>query len=1053
MKMNTKRNNSSRSSMETSTVEERDVEETVLDALRQYGYNVMCGPHTSLEDTVRESSKRGTLLLEDRLRGALVKLNQQLPKEAIEDAHNQLRSVTEGNLMQRNRTMHDMLVNGVSVEYSMGEGRIIGAQVKVVDFHNPTNNDWLVVSQLKVEENGKRKRPDVVIFLNGLPVTVLELKSPTRKSATLQSGYMQLKNYQEDVPSLFVSNLLMVVSDGIDARFGVIGAGFEWFKPWREINVELQQQNSDGLQVVTMIKELLRKERLLHFMQNFVVFDEADGVSIVKKAAGYHQFYAVEMAVRATRKAMGYEKEDSKGVKYRNLVNADRRVGVVWHTQGSGKSLTMLIYAGCIIRLPEFENPTIVVITDRNDLDDQLFSTFAHCKNILRQVPQQAETRGNLRKLLDVEAGGVIFTTIQKYFPGVDEDRHPVLSNRANIVVIADEAHRSQYEFVNGYAGHLRDALPNASFIGFTGTPIERRDASTRAVFGDNISIYDIQQAELDGMTVPIYYEGRAAKLSTDRTEWVNIDRSFEEVTEGEEGKREQVMSKWAKLEAIVGSDARLRQVAKDIVDHFSERCEVLEGKCMIVCMSRRIAVKLYRTIIELRPDWHSDKDEEGRIKVVMTGNATDPTEWQQHVRSKVARERLATRFRNPTENFKVVIVRDMWLTGFDAPCVHTMYIDKPMKGHNLMQAIARVNRVFRTKPGGLVVDYIGLAVELRQAVSTYTSSGGNGDLVIDKDRAVNLMIENHDICKSMFHGFSYAEWNKMEGAKKLELLPLAQEHILSKQDGKERFISAVNKLERVFALSVPDNRALAIRDDLSFFMAVRASLVKRAPGRTTLTDNTMDQAVEQIISSAIVPEGVVDVFAAAGISRPDISVLSEEFLENIRRMPQKNLAVELLRKLLVEEISERSRKNAYQAKMFSEILKEILRRYRNRTVEAAVIIEELISMAKDMKIAANRGVELGLNAEEQGFYDALESNDSAVQVLGDQVLCGIARELVDVVKRNSRIDWTIREDIRAKLRVSVRRVLKANGYPPDKQESAVHNVIKQAELLAEEYG
>ena len=730
----------------------------------------------------------------------------------------------------------------------------------------------------------------------------------------------------------------------------------------------------------------------------------------------------------------------------------DRRVGVVWHTQGSGKSLTMAFYAGRIIREPAMENPTLVVLTDRNDLDDQLFGTFSRCAELLRQPPVQAESREHLRELLAVKSGGVVFTTIHKFFPEERGDRHPTLSERHNIVVIADEAHRSQYDFIDGYARHMRDALPHASFIGFTGTPIEQQDANTRAVFGDYISVYDIQRAVEDGATVPIYYESRLAKLALDEAERPHIDSEFEEATEGEEIERkEKLKTKWAQLEAVVGSDKRLEIVARDIVEHFDKRCEAMEGKAMVVCMSRRICVDLYREVIALRPEWASDDDDEGAIKVVMTGSASDPLDWQPHIRNKPRREALANRFRNPNDPFKLVIVRDMWLTGFDAPCLSTMYIDKPMRGHGLMQAIARVNRVFKDKPGGLVVDYLGLAQELKVALATYTESGGTGRTALDQDEAVAVMLEKYEICCGLFHGFDWSKWTAGTPQERLGLLPAAQEHILAQEDGKDRCVRAVRELSQAFALAVPHDEALKIRDDVAFFQAVQAVLAKRAPGDAR-PEEELEQAVRQIISRAVSPEGVVDIFAAAGLEKPDISILSDEFLAEVRGMPQRNLAVELLQKLLKGELKTRRRKNVVQARSFADMLEQTVRRYQNRAIEAAQVIEELIQLAREMREANARGDALGLSEDELAFYDALEANDSAVQVLGDDTLRGIARELVETVRKNVTIDWTLRENVRAQLRVLVKRILRKYGYPPDKQEKATQTVLEQAEVLSQEW-
>ncbi len=723
----------------------------------------------------------------------------------------------------------------------------------------------------------------------------------------------------------------------------------------------------------------------------------------------------------------------------------------------------MAFYAGRVIREPRMENPTLVVLTDRNDLDDQLFGTFSRCQDLLRQPPVQAESRADLREKLRVEAGGVVFTTIQKFMPptaapsplsspsgrGIIEGEGP-LSLRRNIVVIADEAHRSQYDFIDGFARHMRDALPNAAFIGFTGTPIELTDKNTRAVFGDYISVYDIQRAVEDKATVPIYYESRLAKLELDEAERPRIDPEFEEVTEGEEIERkEKLKTKWAQLEAIVGAEKRLKLVAADIVAHFEERLEAMDGKAMVVCMSRRICVELYREIMALRPAWHHDEDERGMIKVVMTGSASDPVDWQLHIRNKLRREALANRFRESGDPFKIVLVRDMWLTGFDAPSLHTMYVDKPMRGHGLMQAIARVNRVFRDKPGGLVVDYLGLAHELKQALATYTESGGTGRTAINQEEAVAVMLEKYEVCCGLLYGFDWSKWVTGTPAERLGLLPPAQEHILAQPEGKERFLLAVQELSQAFALAVPHQEALRIRDDVAFFQAVRSVLAKRAPGEAK-SEEDLDLAVRQIVSRAVASEGVVDIFAAAGLKKPDISILSEEFLAEVRGMPQRNLAVELLRKLLNGEIQARRRRNVVQARSFAEMLEETIRRYQNRAIEAAQVIEELIALAKGMREADARGEELGLSSDEKAFYDALETNDSAVRVLGEPTLKRIAQELVAAVRKNVTIDWTVRENVRANLRVIVKRILRKYGYPPDKQERATQTVLEQAEVLSE---
>ena len=1038
---------------------ESTIESAALAWLEASGWQVVHGPDLAPGALAAERRDYSEVALTGRLRDALARLNPDLPVEALDDAFRQLTQPQGADLIQRNRAQHRLLVDGVTVEHRNAGGAICGAQARVIDFDDPANNDWLAVNQFTVVENKHTRRPDIVLFVNGLPLAVLELKNAADEKATIWTAWQQLQTYQAQIPSLLATNAALVISDGLTARVGALGAGREWFKPWRTIHGEaLADPHMPELQVV--IEGLFAPRRFLDFVRDFIVFEDDGSGRLIKKMAGYHQFHAVQVAVAETLRAAELARTDQVAEE-RGRYEAgrrpggkpgDRRIGVVWHTQGSGKSLTMVFYAGRIVREPAMENPTIVVLTDRNDLDDQLFATFARCRDLLRQPPVQAESRVHLRQILSVAAGGVVFTTIHKFFPEEKGDRHPTLSERRNIVVIADEAHRSQYDFIDGFARHMRDALPNASFIGFTGTPIEKTDANTRAVFGDYISIYDIQRAVEDGVTVPIYYESRLAKLALDETERPKIDPDFEEVTEGEEVERkERLKSKWAQFEAIVGAEKRLRLVARDIVEHFEKRLEALDGKAMIVCMSRRICVELYREIAQLRPQWAADDDERGAMKVVMTGSASDPLDWQPHIRNKPRREALANRFRNPGDPFRLVIVRDMWLTGFDAPSLHTMYIDKPMRGHGLMQAIARVNRVFHDKPGGLVVDYLGLAHELKAALATYTESGGTGQTTVDQQEAIALMQEKYEICCGILHGFDWSDWISGDPQARIGLLPAAQEQVLSRVNGKERFIQAVRDLTRAFALATPHEEAIKMRDDVAFFQAVQAALTKRAPGEMRPEDE-LDHAVRQIIARAVAPAGVIDIFTAAGLQKPDISILSDEFLAEVRGMPQRNLAVETLQKLLKGEISTRQRKNVVQARSFAKMLEQTIRRYQNRAIEAAQVIEELISLARDMREADARGKKLGLSEEELAFYDALETNDSAVKVLGDETLRTIARELVKTVRSNVTIDWTLRENVRAQLRVLVKRILRKHGYPPDRQEKATQTVLEQAELLSAEW-
>ena len=1041
----------------TSSFTESEIEAAALEWLEDLRWNVAHGPDIAPHASGAQRTDYREAVLEHRLRDALDRLNPNLPDEALDHAFRKLTRPGGSTLETRNRAFHRMLVDGVTVEYRTAGGTLRGAQISVLDYENAANNDWLAVNQFTVVEGEHERRPDVVLFVNGLPLGLIELKNPADEKATVWTAWRQIQTYKSELSNLFSFNAALIASDGVEARVGTLTAGREWFKTWRTISGKtLAGPHLPQLQV--MLEGMCERDRFLTLVRDFIAFEDDGSGKLAKKMAGYHQFHAVEVAVGETLRAAALEQEAQRVAepvgRYENGRQpggdpGDRRIGVVWHTQGSGKSLTMAFYAGRIVREPAMENPTVVVLTDRNDLDDQLFGTFSRCRDLLRQPPTQARSRADLRTKLAVEQGGVVFTTIQKFFPEEKGDRHPELSKRRNIVVIADEAHRSQYDFIDGYARHMRDALPNASFIGFTGTPIELQDANTRAVFGDYISIYDIERSVQDRATVPIYYESRLAKLELDATERPKIDPDFEEVTEGEEVERkEKLKTKWAQLEAVAGAGPRLRLIAQDIVSHFDRRLEALDGKAMIVCMSRRICIDLYRELTRLRSDWHHEDDDRGRIKVVMTGSASDPSDWQPHIRNKARREMLAKRFRDPGDPLQIVLVRDMWLTGFDAPSLHTMYVDKPMRGHGLMQAIARVNRVFRDKPGGLVVDYLGLAHELKKALATYTESGGTGETTVDQTEAVAVMLEKYEVCCDLFHGFDYSGWIDGTPSERVSLLPGAQEHILAQENGKERCLRAVRDLSQAFALAVPHEEAIRIRDDVAFFQAVRSVLAKRASGDAR-PEEELDYAIRQIVSRAVASEGVVDIFAATGLEKPDISILSEEFLAEVRGMKQRNLAVELLQKLLKGELAIRRRKNVVQARSFAEMLEQTVRRYGNRAVEAAQVIEELIQLARDMREANARGEALGLSEDELAFYDALETNDSAVQVLGDETLREIARELVETVRRNVRIDWTLRENVRANLRRLVKRILRKHDYPPDKQEKATRTVLEQAEVVS----
>ncbi len=1011
---------------------ESTVETASLEWFKDLGYAILNGPDIAPGEILAERNNYGEVALVKRLRDALGRINPNIPEDALEDTVRKVLRSEHPSLIENNRQFHRYVTEGVPVEYQ-GEGRTISDYAQLIDFGDLANNDWLAVNQFTVIESGNNRRPDIVVFINGLPLAVIELKNPADENATVRDAFNQLKTYKNQIPSLFAYNGALIISDGIEAKTGTVTSEWERFMPWRTVDgTELAPNELPQLEV--LLKGIFDKRRFLDLIRHFIVF-EVNRQGIFKKMAGYHQFHAVQKAVDSTVKA----------------VKGDKRVGIVWHTQGAGKSLTMAFYAGKIIQHPAMENPTLVLLTDRNDLDDQLFETFSACHEILRQKPVQAESRAALRQLLNVASGGVIFTTIQKFLPEEKGDRFPLLSDRRNIVVIADEAHRSQYDFIDGFAKHMRDALPNASFIGFTATPIEKADRSTPAVFGNYIDVYDIHQSIEDKATVPIYYEARLAKLDLKEEEKPKIDPEFEEVTEGEElTEKEKLKTKWARLEALVGAEKRIHLVAKDIVDHFENRLQALDGKAMIVCMSRRICVEFYNAITKIRPKWHNSKDDEGFLKVIMTGAASDPVEWQQHIRDKARRRKMGDHFKDPSHPFKLALVRDMWLTGFDVPCLHTMYLDKPMRGHGLMQAIARVNRVFKDKPGGLVVDYLGIAHELKKALSDY-SDRDRGQAGIPQELALSILMEKYEILKTMFHGFDYSPFIKGKPQQKLRVIPPAMEHVFSLENGKDRFLKAVTELSKAFALAVPHEKALAIRDEVGFFQAVRASIVKNTGGDGKLPED-LDSAIQQIVSKAVSSDQVVDIFSVAGIKKPDISILSDDFLEEIRGIPHKNLAMELLKKLLNDEIRVRARQYLVQSRSFAEMLEQTIHQYHNRIINAAQVIEELIRLAKEMREAHRRGENLGLTDEELAFYDALETNDSAVKVRGDKTLRTIARELVKAVRKNTSIDWAVKESVRAKLRTLVKRILRKYGYPPDKQERATKTVLEQAELFSEKW-
>ena len=938
----------------------------------------------------------------------------------------------------------------------MRNGEPRGEHLRLIDFDDPVNNDWLAVNQFTVTAGNIERRPDIVIFVNGLPLAVIELKNMADVKATVSNAYHQLQTYQLQIPQLFHFNELLVISDGNDTKIGAIGAGEEHFTAWKTIDGETV---SAAATLDVAIKGVFEHRRFLDLIRSFIHFED-DGRTLVKKIARYHQFHAVRKALDTAVRA--------------SSPSGDRKGGVIWHTQGSGKSLTMLFFAGKLARHPAMQNPTIVMLTDRTDLDSQLFEkTFVRGKDILGQVPEQAESRAQMRELLRRGQGGVIFTTIQKFFPTAEEEDHPLLSDRHNIIVMADEAHRTQYgfgtkvgetgKFVRGFAQHLRDALPNATFVAFTGTPLELADRDTRVVFGDYIDIYDVGRAIDDGATVPIYYESRLIKLDLSEGQADILDEEFDEITEDEESaRRDRLASRWSQLEAVVGTPKRLAEVASDLIAHYERRQEGLVGKAMIVCMSRRICVDLYNELIKLRPEWQSDDDTTGQLKVIMTGSATDPLEWQRHIRNKDRRERLADRFKDPDDPFSVVIVRDMWLTGFDAPSLHTIYIDKPMKGHGLMQAIARVNRVFRDKPGGLVVDYLGLANNLKAALRSYMRDSATGTAPIENEtldinELVAAMLEKLELCRDAFHGFNYGSFLTGSPAERLEVIRLAQEFLILRdylERGShviERFLDHALALAKAFALVSATPEAQKVKMEIAFFQTVKAALSKTTGRGSAAADETLDHAIRQLVDQAIAPEGVVDIFGAAGLEKPDISILSDGFLAEIRDMPQRNLALELLKKLLNDEISAQRKTSVVQARRFSEKLEESINRYHNRALETAQIIEALIELAQEMNDAAKRGERLGLSTDEVAFYDALSANQSAVDVLGDDQLRLIATEVAATVRNNATIDWTVRETARANLRRLVRRVLRRHGYPPDKQDVATDLVIEQAELLGAE--
>ena len=1031
---------------------EAAVELALLEQLRGLGYSIEQEENIGPDGHRPERDSHDVVVLKKRLEDAVALLNPGIPLEARQDAIRKVMQSELPSMHEENRRIHKLMTEGVDVEYYADDGTLTAGKVSLINFERPEQNDWLVVSQFVVIAGQYNRRPDVVVFVNGLPLGVIELKAPGSGNATLVGAFNQLQTYKKQIPALFNTNALLVTSDGITARVGSLTADLERFMPWR--TTEGKDVAPKGApELSTLIEGVFEQRRLLDMLCHFTVFGET-GSGLAKIIAGYHQFHAVQHAVNSTVTA--------------SAPGGNQRVGVIWHTQGSGKSLLMAFYAGQLVKHPAMANPTLVVLTDRNDLDDQLFTTFSMCRDLIRQTPVQADSREDLQKLLARASGGVIFTTLQKF-----GETSQALTDRRNVVVIADEAHRSQYgfrakvdaktgEISYGFAKYLRDALPNASFIGFTGTPIEADDVNTPAVFGNYIDIYDISRAVEDGATVPIYYESRLARIELDEDEKPKIDAEVNELTEDDpEVEQERFKRKWSTVEALVGSDKRLALVAQDMVTHFEDRVAALDGKAMVVCMSRRICVKLYDEIVKLRQDWHSADDNAGAVKIVMTGAASDPEEWQQHIGNKTRRDLLAKRARDAKDPLKLVIVRDMWLTGFDAPCMHTMYVDKPMQGHGLMQAIARVNRVFRDKPAGLIVDYIGIAQNLKSALQQY-SKNDQENTGVDESQAIAVLMEKYEVVRDMYHGFDYASAMGGTPQERLAMMAGAIEWILDmqqklaakektkegKKDAHRRYQDAVLALSKAFSLASASDEAREIREEVGFFQAIRAALVKSSTG-SGVTQQERELAIQQIVSRAVVSTEIVDILAAAGIKSPDISILSDEFLAEVQQMERKNLALEALRKLINDGIRSRSKSNVVQTKAFSERLEDAVARYHANAITTAEVLQELIDLAKDIRAARQRGEEQGLSEDEIAFYDALAENESAIQMMGDDKLKLIAHELLVSLRENVSVDWAHRDSARARMRVLVKRILRKYGYPPDLQDAAVQTVLQQAEALS----
>lgn len=1026
-----------------SSLNEDAIELNLIDLLQTLGWSYFHGPSTSPNGTNPQRESFSSVVLEDEFKASLVRLNPTIPQSARTEAYNKVMHIGSSDLMVSNENFHTMLRNGVTVEY-FKDSHIKGIDVQLVDFENVEKNSFWVVNQFTIKENNQEKRLDVVLFVNGIPFVIVELKSALDEKATLHRAYTQIQNYKKAVPSVFYYNAMTVISDGIDARMSSLSAPFSRYLTWKSPEKE---ENGVLPELQIMVERMLAKDVLLDLVQFNTVFeneevkDEKTGlfsVVKIKKVAAYHQYYAVEKAINKTLQA----------------IESDRKIGVIWHTQGSGKSLSMVFYAAQLVVHPQMKNPTIVILTDRNDLDDQLFSTFSNCKSLLRQTPEQAKSREHLKELLKVSGGGIVFTTIQKFSEGTGE-----LSPRENIVVVADEAHRSQYGFEGkvdengklkyGNAKYLRDALPNASFIGFTGTPIEKEDRSTPAVFGGYIDIYDIAQAVKDGATVPISYESRLVKIKLNKEVSDKIDELVESIEGVTDEQLEMSKSKNTQINAILGHPDRVRDIAKDIIEHFEARQALFEGKGMIVCMTRQIAVDLYAQIVKLRPHWHSDDLDKGKVKVVMTSSSDDPESFQPHNTSKKDRKFLANRIKDIHDELELVIVQSMWLTGFDCPPMHTMYIDKKMQGANLMQAIARVNRVYKDKPGGLIVDYIGIGQDLRNAMATYVEAGGKGEAVLDRSDIIAGMLSKYETVEQMFHGFDHTSYFTAKTNDKLKMLMASTNFILADEKLKERFLSEVTALNKLFVMSVPSSEAEKIRDHVAFFQAVKARINKFTP-QSGKSDIEVDTAIKQIVDEALTTDGVVDIFDEVGIKTPSLEILSDEFLLEVKGMEHKNLAFELLKKLLNEEVKIRKKKSLVQGKKFSEMLENVIHRYHNNQIDTAQVIEELSQIAKEMRLEDNKAGDLDLTPEEYAFYQVLSENDST-SFLKDEVMKELIHHIVEAIRKNATVDWEKRDDVKAKLRLMVKKILMKYGYPPDLAKMEADRVLVQSELLASE--